>query len=47
MKNIAAGEMVAVPLRERQKDNAQLKEPDQIKLTQPRGTTLINLLSQR
>jgi len=43
MKNIAAGEMVAVPLRERQKDNAQLKEPDQIKLTQPRGTTLINL----
>jgi predicted PurR-regulated permease PerM len=43
MKNIAAGEMVAVPLRERQKDNAQLKEPDQIKLAQPRGTTLINL----
>jgi AI-2E family transporter len=29
--------------RRPEKDNAQLKEPDQIKLTQPRGTTLINL----
>jgi predicted PurR-regulated permease PerM len=50
-RNITGGETVAAPLqeaalfREREcvKENAELKESDQIKLTQPRGTTLINL----